>query len=183
VATGKEILTMQQDRTGWVQRQVGSQEAEPAAGPDRRQEQTGGHKTFVFQGAEFEGTLRLRESFHIDSEFRGEIVSEGTVTVGEAAGVEATIRARNVIIGGAVVGNVSASRQLVIHAGGRLHGDVETPCLEVEKGAVFNGRITMVRPEVAARANPRGQRRDEGADARTASATALPQTQTSAPQA
>jgi len=75
------------------------------------------------------------------------------VTVGEAAGVEARIRAREVIIRGAVAGNVSASRRLVIHSGGRLHGDAETPCLEVEKGALFNGRMTMVRPEVAARAS------------------------------
>jgi cytoskeletal protein CcmA (bactofilin family) len=124
----------------------------PAAAPELREGAAGVHKTFVFQGAEFEGTLRLRESFRIDSEFRGRIFSEGSVTVGEAAGVEATIRAREVIIQGAVVGNVSASRQLIIHAGGRLHGDVETPCLEIERGAVFNGKMTMFRPEAVARA-------------------------------
>jgi len=152
---------MQQDRAGWIQRQVGTQDTTPTAEPERREGRPNGHKTFVFQGAEFEGTLRLRESFRIDSEFRGEIVSEGTVTVGEAAGVEAKIRAREVIIDGAVVGNVSASRQLIIRSRGRLHGDVETPCLEVEKGAVFNGRMTMVRPEVSARADASTRQRDE----------------------
>jgi cytoskeletal protein CcmA (bactofilin family) len=110
------------------------------------------HRTFVFEGAEFEGTLRLRENFRVDSEFRGEIVCDGTVTVGETGGVEATIRAREVVIVGAVVGNVYASRRLAILASGRLHGDVETPCVEIERGAVFNGRMEMVRPEVAARA-------------------------------
>jgi cytoskeletal protein CcmA (bactofilin family) len=144
---------MGQNRTGWVQRQLGTEDTKPAAEPGTPEGAAQHHKTFVFEGAEFEGTLRLRESFHIDSEFRGEIVSEGTVTVGEAAGVEAKIRAREVIISGAVVGEVSASRQLIIRSKGRLHGDVETPCLEVERGAVFNGRMTMVRPEVAARAD------------------------------
>jgi len=146
---------MREDGKGWVQRQL-----------DARSEE---HKTFVFQGAEFDGTLRLRESFRVDSEFRGEIVSDGAVIVGENGGVEATIRAREVIIHGAVVGNVIASRRLAILPGGRLHGDVETPCLEIEKGAVFNGRMEMVRPEVAARAGSRasagapadGRRQDE----------------------
>jgi cytoskeletal protein CcmA (bactofilin family) len=152
---------MQQDRTGWVQRKIETRDTTPSVEPERLQGRGNGYGTFVFQGADFEGTLRLRESFRIDSEFRGEIVSEGTVIVGEAAGVEARIRAREVFIDGAVVGNVSASRQLVIRSGGRLHGDAETPCLQVEKGAVFNGRMTMVRPEVAARAKANARRYDE----------------------
>lgn len=152
---------MQQERAGWVRRQLRTRDGEPTLEPARRPEWEDVSKTFVFQGAEFEGTLRLRESFRIDSEFRGEIFSEGTVVVGQAAGVEAKIRAREVVIAGAVVGNISASRQLIIRSSGRLHGDVETPCLEIEKGAVFNGRMTMVRPEVAARADASTRRRED----------------------
>ena len=172
---------MQQDRAGWVQRQLGNRDTTTTAEPDRSEGPARDHKTFVFHGAEFEGTLRLRENFRIDSEFRGEIVSEGSVAVGPAAGVEARIRAREVIIDGAVVGNVSASRQLVIRSGGRLHGDVETPCLEIEKGGVFNGRMTMVRPEVAARANANLPQRDERPNAYAGSTT--PSASTSARQA
>lgn len=109
--------------------------------------------TFIDDGADFDGTLRIASNLRIDSEFKGAIESGGTVTVGETAGVEADIRAREVIICGAVVGNVVATRQLVLRKGSRLHGDVETPCLEIEKHAFFNGRMTMVRPEVALRAN------------------------------
>ena len=161
---------MRRNRTGWVHRQVGTRNTEPAAQPDRREGQAGEHRTFVFQGAELEGTLRLRESFRIDSEFRGEIMSEGTVTVGEAGAVEAKIHAREIIIDGIVVGNVSARRQLIIRASGRLLGDVETPCLEIEKGAVFNGRMSMVRPEVAARAGACARRGNEPPRAHAGSA-------------
>ena len=35
----------------------------------------------------------------------------------------------------------------MIHATGRLHGDVEAPSLVVARGAYFNGRIRMYRPE------------------------------------
>jgi cytoskeletal protein CcmA (bactofilin family) len=161
---------MQRDRTGWVHRQVGTRKARPTERSGRREGPAGEHRTFIFQGAELEGTLRLRESFRIDSEFRGEIVSEGTVTVGEAAAVEAEIRAREIVIAGVVVGNVFARRQLVIHSSGRLRGDVETPCLEIERGAVFNGRMTMVRPEVAARADASAWRGSEPPRAHAGSA-------------
>jgi len=167
---------MQQDHPRWVQRRLGTPDTKPAAEPARPEGQAPGHRTFVFEGAEFEGTLRLRESFRIDSEFRGEIVCEGTVTVGETAGVEARIHAREVIISGAVVGEISASRQLIIRSRGRLHGDVETPCLEIERGAVFNGRMTMVRPEVAARADARGRPSIEPPSAYAGPATILADT-------
>ena len=118
---------------GWQRRQL---EAEGAAS-----------RTFIDAGAAFDGTLRLGQDLRIDCEFRGEIVCEGTVVIGESAGVEAHIRAREVVIHGAVVGDVTARRLLVVHSTGRLHGDVETPCFELQKHAFFNGRTRMARPE------------------------------------
>jgi cytoskeletal protein CcmA (bactofilin family) len=148
---------MEDGRSGWARKQIRNGEAEPAAAAAGG----GGGATFVDSGADFQGTLRLRQDFRIDGEFRGAIVSEGSVIVGEAAAIEANVHAREVVIGGAVVGNVVASRQLTLRAGARLHGDIETACLQVEKGAVFNGRTTMVRPEVAARAKARLANPDE----------------------
>lgn len=134
---------MERDRNGWVSKRLEPRAEAPA-------ERVAA--TFIDTGAEFDGTLRLSESFRIDGEFRGRIVSESTVIVGEAAGIEADVHGRDVIVAGAVVGNVVATRQLTIRATGRIHGDLETPSLEMERGAVLNGTTTMVRPEVAARA-------------------------------
>jgi cytoskeletal protein CcmA (bactofilin family) len=145
---------MEDGQSGWVSKRVRGGDAEAPAGGN-------GRATFVDCGAEFQGTLRLREDFRIDGEFRGAIVSEASVIVGEAAAIEAHVSAREVVIGGAVVGNVVARRQLILRAGARLHGDVETPCLQVEKGAVLNGRTTMVRPEVALRAKAQPAGPDE----------------------
>jgi cytoskeletal protein CcmA (bactofilin family) len=35
----------------------------------------------------------------------------------------------------------------VIHATGRLHGNVKTPSFELARGAFLNGRTEMYRPE------------------------------------
>jgi cytoskeletal protein CcmA (bactofilin family) len=121
--------------------QTASSEPLQAPGPARP---TG---TFIESGALFEGTLSLRGDFRIDSEFRGELTTDGTIIVGPRGSIVGDIRAREVEIFGAVVGNVSARRQLVLHAESRLHGDIDTACLEIEKHAFFQGSTSMTEPQ------------------------------------
>lgn len=98
-------------------------------------------------GVEMTGRLVVERPLRVEGEFRGQIECANAVVVSEGGTVEAPIRARTVEIRGAVVGDVVASREVVIHASGRLHGDVESPSLVITRGAFFNGRTRMYRPE------------------------------------
>jgi cytoskeletal protein CcmA (bactofilin family) len=100
----------------------------------------------IERGVEMSGRLATERPLRIEGEFRGQIQSASAVLVCEGGTVEAPIRARTVEIHGAVVGDVVASREVVIHASGRLHGDVEAPSLVIARGAFFNGRTKMYRP-------------------------------------
>jgi cytoskeletal protein CcmA (bactofilin family) len=122
--------------------------------------------TFISSGAIFEGTLTLKGDFHIDTEFRGELETDGTITIGPNGSVVGGIRGREVVIQGAVVGNVTAPRQLVVEAAGKLHGNIETACLEIQKHAFFQGSTTMTLPQ-ASRRKPESDAID--ADSQTAS--------------
>jgi cytoskeletal protein CcmA (bactofilin family) len=110
-------------------------------------------KTFITAGAIFEGTLSLKGDFHIDAEFHGELVTDGTITVGPEGSVVGDIRAREIVIRGAVVGNVSATRQLILEANAKLHGDIETACLEIQRHAFFRGTTAMIQPLAEHRAS------------------------------
>ena len=112
------------------------------------------HTALIHEGCEVEGTLAVENSLRIQGEFRGRMKAGKTVTVDERASVTGDIQARSVIICGAVVGDVTASREVVIRATGRLHGDVKAPSFEVERGAFFNGRTEMYRPERLAQSKP-----------------------------
>ena len=103
--------------------------------------------TFIASGAIFEGTLTLKGDFRIDTEFRGELETDGTITVGPEGTVVGNIRAREVVIRGAVVGDVFAPRQLILEPTGKLHGDIETACLEIQKHAFFKGSTSMTQPQ------------------------------------
>jgi cytoskeletal protein CcmA (bactofilin family) len=108
--------------------------------------------TFIGSGALFEGTLSLKGDFRIDSEFRGELCTDGTIVIGPNGSVIGNLRARQVEVHGAVVGNISARRLFLLHAGARLHGDIETACLEIQRHAFFQGATRMTEPQASTRA-------------------------------
>jgi cytoskeletal protein CcmA (bactofilin family) len=135
--------------SGWRRLVLGESEPKTAPLPQSEPEPRSYEPdaALVEQGVEMEGRLVVRQSIRIDGEFRGEIESSNSLFVSESGTVEAQIRARTVEIRGAVVGDIAASREIVIHATGRLHGDVETPSLVIARGATFNGVTRMYRPE------------------------------------
>jgi cytoskeletal protein CcmA (bactofilin family) len=98
---------------------------------------------FIDQGSEFEGKLSFKDTVRIDGVFRGEIASENTLVVGESGEIFATVRSRTVVIAGSVTGDVVARDRLVLQKTARLEGDVEAGSLQMEDGAVLNGRIAM----------------------------------------
>lgn len=94
----------------------------------------------------FEGTLKLKGDFRIDTEFRGELRTDGTVVVGPLGSIEGDIVARQVEIEGAVVGNITARRLCILRSSARLHGDIQTACVEIERHAFFQGGTRMTQP-------------------------------------
>lgn len=89
---------------------------------------------------------------------RGEIVSsadlvidgrvEGTIelgdhslTIGRGASVVADLAAKTVQISGTVKGNVSGGASVELLATGVVEGDITTPRLKMEEGAVLRGRV------------------------------------------
>jgi len=81
-----------------------------------------------------------------DVEIRGEV--EGTVrldgyrlVVADTGQVMAEISARTILVTSQVVGNVTASEQIVIGSGGYVLGDLCAPSIRLEDGSQFTGGI------------------------------------------
>jgi len=135
--------------SGWEKLEIGRRRSRrgAAAGEAPMAPAAEGHVAVIQEGCEVEGTLAVENSLQIQGEFRGRIQAGRTVTVDERATVTGDIQARTVIIHGAVVGDLSASREVVIHSTGRLHGNVRSPAFELVRGAFLKGHIEMYRPE------------------------------------
>ena len=102
----------------------------------------------------FNGKLYCRGSSRIGGRIEGEVVSEGLLIIEEEALITAEIIADEAIIQGRVQGKLVAKGRVELTASCHYDGDIETPCLIINEGAMFNGRCLMSAAE-SDDANPR----------------------------
>jgi cytoskeletal protein CcmA (bactofilin family) len=94
-------------------------------------------------GAEFEGKLTFAGTVRIDAKFKGSIVTNDVLVVGDRARIDADITCGTVIVYGEVNGNIKAKTAVELHSTAKVRGDIETPSFSMEKGVVFQGQSTM----------------------------------------
>jgi cytoskeletal protein CcmA (bactofilin family) len=99
---------------------------------------------FLDKGTNITGELEFAGTLRIDGNFHGSISTADTLIIGEHAVVHADIKAGEVEVHGQVFGTIEAKRRIEILVSGRVRGDVHTPELSVNPGAVLDGRIRMV---------------------------------------
>ncbi len=101
--------------------------------------------TILTAGCHFDGKLYCRGSSRIGGKIQGQIVSDGLLIIEEDAVISAEIFADEAIIQGSVTGRLEAKGRVELTATSRFHGDIKTPFLVVNEGAMFNGRSSMDR--------------------------------------
>lgn len=99
---------------------------------------------WIGRGIEVKGDIMFADRLQVDGKSVGKLTSEsGTLIVGESGQLEAQVDVGVCVVHGELRGNLIARSKLEIRRTGRVHGDVVTPVLLVEEGAVFNGAIRM----------------------------------------
>ena len=90
----------------------------------------------------FEGTLR------IDCQVTAGLVNSqtGTLIVGETAEVQGNIFVATAMVDGLVRGDIRASERVELGATARVFGNIETPALTIQPGAVFEGQCHFPPP-------------------------------------
>ena len=101
---------------------------------------------FLGVNTEFEGKLSFTGAVRVDGRFKGEIITKGTLIVGELAVIESNVYASHIIVNGEIRGNVTAEERMEIHASGKVSGNIQTPVLVINEGVVFNGNCSMEKP-------------------------------------
>jgi cytoskeletal protein CcmA (bactofilin family) len=105
----------------------------PAAGGD----------LLLGRGARFEGKLTFEGTIRLDARFIGSIVTNDVLVVGEAARIDADVNCGTIVVHGEVNGNIKAKTAVEIHHTGKVRGDLETPSLVIDRGALFHGASKM----------------------------------------
>ena len=95
------------------------------------------------RGARFEGKLTFEGTVEIQGEFYGEINSNGHLAVSPDARIEGTVEVASAVISGHLKGNIKTSGTLDLRTSAHVVGEIEVESLTVEKGAYFQGQVTM----------------------------------------
>lgn len=94
-------------------------------------------------GINWTGNLGGKGGIRIEGTFEGEIAIRGLVVIGETGRLTCnSLKANNVIVAGAVKGNILAEK-LEIRSTGRVWGDVVTTAFSTEEGAFLRGQVRM----------------------------------------
>ena len=106
----------------------------------------------------FKGDLTGDEDLEIEGQIEGRIdLPKNQLTIGANGRVKAEISAKAVVIIGQVTGDVNATERLEIQSSGVVKGDIRSPRLLIQEGAVINGAISMKKSEAKPAAPPRPQ--------------------------
>jgi cytoskeletal protein CcmA (bactofilin family) len=104
------------------------------------------HQTVLGRSVMLKGDLSGREDLLIEGQFEGSVtLNEHCLTVGPNGQVKGEIQARQVVVQGAVTGNISAREKIEIRKSGRVVGDLVAAGIAIEDGAYFKGSIDIVR--------------------------------------
>ncbi len=126
----------------------------------------------IDRGCNVEGKLAFDGTVQINGDFTGEILSDGTLIVGPEAKIAAKIQIATILVEGNVEGTIEAKQKVELRRGATFVGDIESPALIVEEGAVFQGRSQMLSTVAVTQPNQTGYTAD-GAYAAEESADSL----------
>lgn len=87
------------------------------------------------------GRIHFPADARVDGRLKGEVHADQLLLIGQAAEVNARIRAQKLLIEGTLTGDVIESGEVRIAATGSVFGSIQARCLTVEAGARFEGRV------------------------------------------
>ena len=124
--------------------------------------------TVVGQGTEITGDVAFTGGLHLDGRIRGNVFgdteSASTLTISEKGAVEGDVRVENLILNGAVVGDVYANQRVELAPNARVSGTVYYRLLEMAMGAEVNGQLVHTEEQEAPVVESDGEKPPTGSD-------------------
>ena len=111
-------------------------------------------KNILSSDVEIKGQIKFKTELFIDGNVEGEIISPGTLIVGEHAEIRGEIKTRSVTVYGTLQANVTVDERCELKGNAQLIGDLKAARLVIEEGTTFIGksevtpnRVAMKQPE------------------------------------
>ena len=95
--------------------------------------------TLIGPGSFVSGDVKINGFIRVDGDIDGKIETSSNVIIGEKARIRGNIDASSVVIGGIVIGDITAPKGIKLLSNSVLIGNVTTKSIQIEENVVFNG--------------------------------------------
>ena len=120
---------------------------------------------FVGGGTVVTGEANFKAMMRVDGHLSGRVSStSGTLIVGANGKVDANIEVAVAVIHGTINGDIIATQRLELGRAAKVNGNIQTPSLIIEQGAVFEGSCKMLQMSAAADKVKKETREDKPLD-------------------
>ena len=99
-------------------------------------------ETIVGNDTRIAGKVSVKGTIRIDGIVEGDVQADWVV-VGVSGKILGNTRARGMVVGGSVEGNIEATEMVELKEKGTMVGEIRAPKLAISEGAVFDGRARM----------------------------------------
>ena len=106
-------------------------------GPNANQD--GITTTVISPGSKLDGNFRCSENVRFDGHISGDLSCEKKLVMGLDGRVEGAVKAREAVIMGKVIGNITVAGSLHLDKHAVVHGNIVAGVLSIEDGAVYDG--------------------------------------------
>jgi cytoskeletal protein CcmA (bactofilin family) len=111
------------------------------------------------------GEANFKAMMRVDGHLSGRVSSSsGTLIVGANGKVDANIEVAVAVIHGTINGDIIATQRLELGRAAKVNGNIQTPSLIIEQGAVFEGSCKMVQMSAAVDKNKKDKKEDQPLD-------------------
>lgn len=110
--------------------------------------------TLIGKDAECNGDFSAKGSARIDGCVNGNVTVTGALIVGVTGSINGDVTAQSAIIGGEIIGNVTAAERTELTQTARLIGDINTSVIVIDEKAVFQGGCNMNQETAGKRPKP-----------------------------
>lgn len=117
---------------------------------------------FVGGGTVVTGEANFKAMMRVDGHLSGRVSSSsGTLIVGANGKVDANIEVAVAVIHGTINGDIIATQRLELGRAAKVNGNIQTPSLIIEQGAVFEGSCKMLQMTAAADKAKKDKKEDQ----------------------
>lgn len=101
--------------------------------------------TIIGMGSAISGNVKVNGFVRVDGDIDGNLETDGNVIIGENARLRGNLKAKSVIIGGIILGDIYANESVKLLTNSVVLGDILAHKIQIDETAIFNGHCVAIK--------------------------------------